>query len=188
MNGGSVLLLALAASADNICIGLALALQKKRIDPLKNLFISAITMAGTALPLLAGNYIRLQVGLTIMTQMGAILLITMGLIIIFKRNIYKGKDDPNQNNPGFPHSEKLSWSGACGLGIILSLNNIPIGLAAGIMGINVVVLALATFISSYVLLWAASSAAHLFPFAKDNVTIDFIAGFMVLIVGVLSLI
>jgi putative sporulation protein YtaF len=152
----SILFFALSSSSDNLIVGLSYGIKKVKINSINNLLVALISGAGTFIAMLLGNFIRSYAHLP-SNLIGSILLISFGFYTMSKpyideyrnrkktglnkvthssvetyENIIKHPDllDTNRSNT-------IDLNEAITLGFILSLNNVGLGIAASIAGLNV---------------------------------------------------
>lgn len=139
---GSVCLLAACANFDTIIVAMGYGAGRRRISPLASFLISAITTLGTALAMWAGDVLGDQLPASFADLLGGGLLLLMGLWTLADQ-LRTRAAAPAQPGP-------LGMGRAVGLSITLSVNNLGLGVAAGIAGFPL----LTTAATTYIVTWA----------------------------------
>ncbi len=183
-------LFALSASLDAFLAGMTLGFRRIRIPLRHNLIISLITLAGTVLSFcLGGSLAPLLPGRTSFPA-GSLLLILTGTYYLIKfmlQTIKKyhprtGKSkDRRQDIP-------LRSSGLQNtliLGAALSINNIGIGVSAGIAGIAFLPSAILTFLFSALFLALGGRLGRIKLFRHLQGCAELITGLMLILLGFL---
>ncbi|NPV71575.1 MAG: hypothetical protein HPY55_13200 [Firmicutes bacterium] len=165
MNPASLLLLAAACNLDNIVVGIAYGSRQIRVPFSSNLFIAVITASGTLLSLLSGRVVFALVRPSFAHALGSVAIMLVGAWIVLQEAARWLQDGDTLGPVRLLHVEKIepmnrlicvlenpvigamSVSGVLTrkegalLGLALTLNNLPTGLAAGLAGTNPIVLA-----------------------------------------------
>lgn len=143
----SVVFLGLGANTENLPVGLAYGLRRRRIGLGRNLAIAAVTTAATLLPLIAGRDLR-DLALTAAPDIvGGLLLAGLGLFNIWRERGGRAPAPPAAT-PG-----RVGLRETLVLAAGLSLNNIGLGFAGGIAGLAAAPVALSVAAFSVLLLW-----------------------------------
>jgi len=148
----AVVALGVGANTENLPVGFACGLRKLRIGLARNLLIAGVTTTATLVPLAAGQGLRGYVPESV-TEIGSgLLLIGLGLSNMWlERSGTRGeieRVERLQARAGYIGlHETLALAGA------LSINNIGLGFAGGVAGLDYPPVALSVGCLSVLLLW-----------------------------------
>lgn len=179
----SALLFGISASLDALILGISHGLRGIHIKLESNLIISLITLLGTCLSVGFGERLVLLLPESVNTWIGSITLIGYGLFYIIKFTInlpkkYTVKPEKNENDGN---------NGIIATGVILSLNNIGIGLGASIAGLRLLPAAVSTFAFSFLFLFAGNHLGRSRLSSLLGKTADPISGLLLIGLGVWEL-
>lgn len=177
---GTIFLLALACSLDNIGIGIAYGVRKLSIPFSTNLLIAGLTAAGTLVIMLGGHLVTrlIQPQTAILT--GGVIIIAAGAWVVIHETFWREPVKPPEelqliafagvpevtlmkkilmilDNPFLADrdfSGHIDLKEGVILGLALLLNNLPIGLVAGLLGLNPFLIMLALLILSILTIWS----------------------------------
>ncbi len=165
MNDASVVLMAAACSLDNIVVGVAFGARGIRVPLGSNLLIALVTAAGTLVSLLSGRLLSLAATPARAHVLGSAAIMLLGAWMIVREAVCRMAGDRPRALAGLfqvdgvetlstllsvlddPVIGLMSVTGVLGLresvliGIALTLNNVAVGLGAGIAGSSPVLLA-----------------------------------------------
>lgn len=133
----SVLLLSIAATSDSLVIGFNFGLKNVRIGFFSNLYISAVCFAGTYAAMLAGRLLGAIVSARAATVLGGLVLLLLGLWML-KIALQSGKSTLSCTNPETAdrnRSNTIELRESLGIGLVLALNNLGLGIGAGMAGL-----------------------------------------------------
>lgn len=145
----TAILFSFSANIDNIAIGISYGIKKIHIPLYKNIIIAFFTCFFTFLSMYLGNYIAILLSENIANILGPIVLLIIGFYSIFSE-LLKNKSDINFESRTI---NKLSIKELTTLIIMLSVNNIAVGIAASVAGINILIATICTFLFSLLLLY-----------------------------------
>lgn len=167
MNVLAVLLFVLTSGIDNFTVSIAYGMRKIKIGILSNIVIGTISALGTFLSMSLGYIITKFISESIANILGNTILLAIGIWFIFDH--YSSKQDrqakENQTeefNPScieilekpekadLDHSGSIDLKESFGLAVALAINNIGLGIGASILGLNIILTTLLTFIFSIV--------------------------------------
>ena len=186
----SAFLFSFAANIDSFLIGMSFGIQQKIITPFQSVCISLITLLGTLAALLSGDLIFLILPQRYADHIGNILMEIFGIYYLgrFFLTYFSTahlKISTESCDSVFVHSTPIVLSSKtvfiCGLS--LSINNLGIGLGAGITDMNPLFTAFLSFLVSALLLLFGNRAGHLTFFQKCDHYADLISGFLLLLLG-----
>jgi putative Mn2+ efflux pump MntP len=127
-------LIAAVSNLDNLAAGVALGVRGTPIDLGRNVLIAAVTMVGTAGAITSGDFLARLLPLNVVGAVGALIIASIGIITLVASRAPRRQADAGMNRPLEP-SETVSWREAALLATALSINNIGMGIGAGIAGI-----------------------------------------------------
>lgn len=165
MNLASALLLSISANLDTFAVAVSYGLKKVRLSFLSILLIALITSIGTFLSMYLGTIITDFITISTANLIGSIMLILMGTYFIldyFRSAISYSSKCQYCDNPSTyceicgilsdpikadkDNSGNIDFKECLTLSIALSLNNVGLGIAASIAGINIYINTAFTFI------------------------------------------
>lgn len=206
MNLLSVILLSIAANLDNLSIGLAYGIRKVRIPALSNLIISSVSGLFTMITCFAGGLLGGVMPKSLGGILGGSMIGVMGIWVIAGYVIdQKKKAPPTELKPKAsdnPHdgefleilqhpdkadtdySGDISVKESVVLGIALALNCLATGLGAGMVGLNVIGITLATIVFSFFTIYFGLLIGKkcVSRFRGDKAAL--IAGLLLIIIGI----
>lgn len=133
----SVIALSIAATSDSFVIGFNFGLKGVRIGFVSNLYISAVCFAGTYLTMLAGRLMGTVVDARAAGALGGLTLLALGLWML-RSALQKGKKGRSCTDPETADkdcSKTIELRESLGIGMVLVLNNLGLGIGAGMAGL-----------------------------------------------------
>ncbi|MEF9992443.1 MAG: sporulation membrane protein YtaF [Romboutsia sp.] len=162
MNLASALLLSISANLDTFAVAVSYGLKKMKLSFSSILFIAFITSIGTFLSMYLGLLATSFISIRLANSIGSLMLIAMGVWFVFdyfkNNNSNSLQDQSIKNFPTYhdilsdplkadkDNSGNIDFKECITLSIALSLNNIGLGIAASIAGINIYLNTCFTFI------------------------------------------
>jgi len=194
------LLFGISASLDALIVGISYGLRRIRVRAWQNLTISLVALLGTCLSAYAGSHLLPLLPAPLADYTGSIVLILLGAYYITKwgfsclsshlpkgRELYKSTPDAAKKPPVNPPVIRLSVRETLILSMVLSVNNIGIGLSASMAGLPMASAAAMTFVCSAVLLVSGNRLGQS-PFLRHvGSAADPISGFLLVSLGVMQL-
>jgi putative Mn2+ efflux pump MntP len=181
--------LGIGANTENLPIGLAYGLRGRQIGLFRNIVIAAMTTAATALPQVAGRGLHGFLPAKLPDVAGGLLLIGLGFSNIWlekrqpeaRMNLASRSPGP-AGRPDF--RETLALMGA------MSINNIGLGFAGGIAGLDLGPVAISVAAFSVLLLWLGEwlSRAVALPIAARAGWLQLDGNLLIVAAGVLMLV
>lgn len=183
---GTVFLLALACSLDNIGIGIAFGVRKLNVPFGTNLLIALLTAGGTLVVMLGGHLVTRLIQPQTAIIIGGVIIIVAGSWVVIQETLLREPAKPLEELhlialTGVPEVSLLKkilmildnpfiadqdFSGHIDLkegvilGLALLLNNLPIGLVAGLLGLNPLLITVSLIIMSIVTIWIGISTGY----------------------------
>lgn len=172
-----ILLIAVSSNLDNIGVGTSYGVRKINIPIVSNTLIAVVTAAGTFLSILLGKSVYLFIRPGMDGLLGGGIIILAGLWVIYQEKFMQGVRKPREAKPfaeagcstyGFKHIAQIlnnpivadwDFSGhidlkeALALALGLTINNIPNGVGAGMVGLNIYAMTAVVFLVSIVTIW-----------------------------------
>ncbi|MEC5406835.1 sporulation membrane protein YtaF [Paraburkholderia sp. MPAMCS5] len=173
----SILLISVSSNLDNIGVGASYGVRKINIPITSNLLIALVTATGTFLSILLGQSVYLFASKKMDGLLGGVIIILAGLWVIFQEKCLHRAVEPRESEPimkaepsryGLRHIAQIldnpivadwDFSGhidvkeALALALGLSINNIPNGIGAGMLGLNIYAMTAVVFVASIVMIW-----------------------------------
>ena len=179
---GAILLLAFASNLDNVGVGVSYGIRKINIPFTSNLLIAVVTSIGTLLSVLLGQSIYLFISAEMTGLLGGGIIIAAGLWVLFQEKFMHRGQEAQEETPlvaetgslGFSFRQIVSildnpiiadkdFSGhidlreAVALSLGLTINNIPNGVGAGMVGCGAILMTGSVFVFSILTIWIGIS-------------------------------
>ena len=183
---GTVFLLALACSLDNIGIGIAYGVRRLSIPFGTNLLIAVLTASGTLIVMLCGHLVTRLIHPQTAILIGGVIIVLAGAWVVLQETVWRQPVRPLEELQlialeGIPEVSLLQkillildnpfiadqdFSGHIDLkegailGLALLLNNLPIGLVAGLLGLSPLLITVSLIILSILTIWVGISTGY----------------------------
>jgi putative sporulation protein YtaF len=203
----SIALIAVSSNLDNLGVGISYAFRKIRVPIASNILIGAVTASGTFISIYFGNLIHQCIDATIASIVGGGIVVLAGIWILIQdyllhraarrhRNDFVNDssrsingidamleviDDPVKADRD--HSGTIDPKESLTLAFGLSINNIPNGVAAGMLGLNPYWMSLVVFLTSIGMLWAGTHFGKIGAHRLGRSAIP-LAGFLLVFIGI----
>jgi putative sporulation protein YtaF len=210
----SVLSFAVSSNFDNVDVGVAYGIRGACIPFLANFIIACINGCGTAISMITGASVARMFVPRMAGMLGGIILIAIGAWIIFQGMRYLDRKMPIEDelskrlarisgmnaprrvwemarNPFVTHPDcraamGLGESFVVGLG--LTMTNVVTGFAAGMIGLNIVLLTLVTMLFSILAIWLGRGAGNSRAFRWIGRYSGTVSGLLLIAIGVLEIV
>lgn len=184
-----LIMITFASTADSFIIGFHYGIKKTKIDNLSNLYISIITFIGTFASMHFGNLLSTFFSENVENMIGGIVL--MGLAIYMLINAMYPQKNTIQNLSDKRlvkenKSNSLEGKEALLIGIMLSLNNVGMGIGAGITGMPVFITPLACGIANFIFIKSGSALGNLIHAGRLSKCLEIISAVFVFFLGILG--
>lgn len=160
MNIIAILLFVLSASIDNFTVAVAYGMKKIKIGMISYLIISIISALGTGISMTFGSFFYHFISLFYAKLIGCFILTIIGLYFIYdyrlNKNSLQSKTKDESITPKeilhSPEIADLDKSGtievkeSLALGVALAIDNFGLGIAASIVGLNILYTTLITLL------------------------------------------
>lgn len=181
----TAILFSFSANIDNIIIGISYGIKKIHISIFKNFIISSFTALFSFLSMYLGSSIALLLSETTANLLGAFTLMIIGIYTFLKEFFQKRKEISLCQTRTL---NRLNLRELITIIMILSINNIAVGVAASVAGIDILVATICTFLFSFVLLKLGNFIGHK---AMNNKFIEkysnVISSIILIIIGILQI-
>ncbi|WP_279146891.1 manganese efflux pump MntP family protein [Photobacterium carnosum] len=173
------LIFSLSSNLDNFVIGLSYGVKNERIPLTANGIIAFITALITFISMLGGKLVTQLIPNYVSNELGSVIFILMGGWFI-------GSDLLKKQQQQKQHTV-LNFKGAVMLGLLLSINNIGVGILGSITHLDITLVVTLTFITGMFLTYAGNHIGHSTIGNIVGKYNDLISGSLLIMLGMLSL-
>lgn len=202
MNLASVILFVISTSIDNLTIAISYGAKKIKINLLNNLVIAVMSFIFTYFSMGLGKILSSLISQNIADYIGNFIIIGFGIYTIlssFKDNSYKNTDVKgkflsvdyfiqNPEKSDLNSSGVIDFKEAMLLGLILDVNNMGLGLGAGISGLSVIFTSILSFFTSILSIWAGCYIGRRYLSNLKGRLGGIISGILIVLIGIFDLI
>lgn len=207
---GTIFFLALSCSLDNIGIGIAYGVRKLSIPFGTNLLIALLTTGGTLLVMLGGHLVTRLIHPQTAILIGGGIIIVAGAWVVIQETVLRQPTKPPEELQlialaGVPEVSLLKkifmildnpfiadqdFSGHIDLregfilGLALLLNNLPIGLVAGLLGLSPLLITSSVIILSILTIWVGISAGYYLGYHWLGRLSGPLSGLILIVIGI----
>ncbi|PSU73022.1 hypothetical protein C9J22_03530 [Photobacterium phosphoreum] len=175
------LIFSLSSNLDNFVIGLTYGVKNERIPLKANAIIAFITAFITYISMLGGKLITQLIPNHVSNELGSVIFILMGCWFIGSDLIKKQQQQQQKKHT------VLNFKGAVMLGLLLSINNIGVGILGSITKLNITLVVTLTFVTGMFLTYAGNHIGHSVIGNIVGKYNDLISGSLLILLGILSL-
>jgi len=189
MNFLSIALLTLASTADSFTIGFHYGVKGVRIPGGSNFVISLICLAGTFVSMAAGACLGTAIPAGAAAWISAAALIGFGVYLLAKALI-PAKRHPYISNPGAvdkDHSNVIEPGESVLAGILLSLNNVGMGICAGMAGVSFLLAPPLCAAASFLFIQSGAWLGRGVSCARLSRLLEILSAFLTIALGICSL-
>lgn len=185
-----LILITFASTADSFIIGFNYGLKKVRINYVSNFYISLVTCFGTFFSMHFGKLLSNFVSVHAANTIGGIVLIILG-VYMAKNTLYPNENKMQEltNDPSMIDEDQsmiIELREALLIGVLLSINNIGMGVGAGIMGMPIFITSFICGIASFIFVKGGSLLGSLFHTGKLSKFMEILSAVFVLLLGILG--
>ncbi|KAJ51856.1 putative sporulation protein YtaF [Clostridium tetanomorphum] len=196
-----IIFFAISASSDSFIVGISYGINKIRIDFINNLFIATISGLGTFLSMAFGKLLLNIIPVEKANLIGSIVLILFGLYMLISSSKNKhNKDEASTkniqqdknyyynvlNNPeiiDIDGSKNIELKESLSLGIVLSINNIGLGIAASVIGLNVYITSISSLLFGMIFIQLGHFVGEKFLSKRMSKYSEVISYFIIILLG-----
>ena len=185
-------LCAISANLDTLTVSIAFGIKKVKISFPAAIAISLITTLGTWISMKSGILIANQINYTFLNWIGAVILMGMGIWIIINGIREMNRYDllpgmlSHTENADADHSGVIDIKESLTLSLALTVNNLGVGIAAGVAELNIWMTTLFTFLFTLLAMWLGSAFGKSFLAHWLGKYASLISGCIIFIVGLAS--
>lgn len=206
MNIASALLLAISANLDTFAVAVSYGLKKVKLNIQSIILIAFITSIGTFCSMYLGTIITNFISIELANLIGSIMLIFMGIwfvISYFREESLSDSYCKCCNNPSTycemceilsnpikadkDNSGNIDYKECLTLSLALSLNNVGLGIAASIAGINIYLNTIFTFIVTLIGFWIGGLIGRSYLSKICGKYSSLISGILIILIGISEL-
>lgn len=177
----SAILYAISANIDALSIGIAYGIKKTHINIRKNLMIALITMIGTYGSMRFGHFLTNYISLSLADFLGSSLLLIIGIYTVVKA-MSDGDKITTEDNQGIKY---ISLKETLVLALVLTINNVALGIGASITGMPELITSITTFLCSFIFIGIGQKFKNVKFKGKYS---EIISGVILIILGLYELI
>jgi len=187
----SALFLTLAATSDSFLVGFHYGMKGVRVGRAANLFISAVCFIGTLLAMRLGRALGLW-WQDVSNWLGGGVLLAFGIYMLVLAFRECGEDsacpmeDPKSVDKD--HSKVIELRESFFIGAMLSLNNMGLGIGAGLAGIPILFMSLMCALGSFLFVSCGCRIGSRVKCAKNIKLIELLAALFVMALGMWELV
>ena len=156
----TIVLFAAAACADSFVVGFNYGVKGVRISYIANSFLSLICLIGTFLSMLLGRFSGSYLNPAATDALGSAIFILLGLWMLTgalrtaKSKRYTREYSENPELVDKDQSRVIELRESLIIGLILCINNIGLGIGAGMADISMVITPLVSALFSFIFIWS----------------------------------
>ncbi|MEC6830593.1 manganese efflux pump [Photobacterium toruni] len=176
------LIFSLSSNLDNFVIGLSYGVKNERIPFTANAIIAFITALITFISMLGGKLITQLIPNYVSNELGSVIFILMGAWFIGCDLLKKQQQQQQQKQ-----RTVLNFKGAVMLGLLLSINNVGVGILGSITHLDITLVVMLTFTTGMFLTYVGNHIGHSVIGNIVGKYNDLISGSLLILLGILSL-
>ncbi|MGL5417691.1 MAG: manganese efflux pump MntP family protein [Clostridium sp.] len=183
-------LFSLSSNLDNLVIGISYGIKKEEIPLVQNIIIGVIIFIITFIAMIFGKFIERYIPKSFGNFLGAIVIIFMGIyfIIMSIKDVKKKKKTTENFHEEVNVKKNISIKDSLILGGALGVNNLAVGVAASVMGLNVWIVCLFTFITSILTIIIGEQVGDHVIGKLIGKYDDLISGLLLVVLGIIEII
>ena len=185
-------LCAISANLDTLTVSIAFGIKKVKISFPAALTISLISTFGTWLSMTFGAFVADWINFSILNWIGAVILMGIGVWIAVKgiREMNGYDLSPavvsHTENADTDHSGVIEFKESVALAFALTVNNLGVGVAAGVARLSIWMTTLMTFAVTFFAMWLGSAFGKSFLARWLGKYAALISGCIIFIIGLAS--
>ncbi len=185
-----IVFLTLAATADSFIIAFNYGVKKVIISNSSNFFISVLCFCGTLISMFIGKTLGGLISVRLADIIGSIVLVVLAAYMLYN-TLHSGEKDIHQytQDPAAvdkDNSKVIELRESLLIGIFLSINNMGMGIGAGIAGMPVSVTPFICAAASFIFIKTGCVFGRHITSLKLSKILEIISAAMVLLLGILG--
>lgn len=185
-----IVLITLAATADSFIIAFNYGIKKVIISTSSNLFISIFCLLGTLISMLIGKFLGGLVTVHTANILGSVVLLGFSIYML-KNALFASEEDSHQytQDPTAvdkDNSKVIEFRESFLIGLLLSINNMGMGIGAGITGMPILITSLVCAGASFLFIKIGCVFGNHIVSSKISRILEVISAVFVLVLGVLG--
>lgn len=185
-----IVLMTLAATADSFIIAFNYGIKKVIISNSSNVFISIFCLLGTLVSMLIGKFLGGLLTVHSANIIGSVVLVGFSLYML-RNALLSGKDDTHQytQDPTVvdkDDSKVIEFKESFLIGLLLSINNMGMGIGAGITGMPIIITSIVCAGASFIFIKIGCLFGNHIDSLKVSKSLEIISALFVLILGILG--
>lgn len=179
----TIILFSLSINLDNLTLGLLYGINKVKISTFHQILIVFITTVGTLASMLFGKLISEYYLAKFSSLIGFIILFLIGIITIIK---YIYEEQPEEED--IKYLKTISLKEVIIVSLLLSINNIGIGIGFSLQGFNIIYSTISNCIIGYILLITGLYIGNNFKLQFLRKHESLITGILIIILAIMQFI
>ena len=181
-------MIGVVSNLDNLGVGVALGIRRTRIGAMANLIVAGITMVATATAVTCGHLFAKLLPAAVTGWLGPLIIIAIGTgTVLTSARTHRRPDPPCASWEACRCPPEVaggvSWRGAIVFGVALSVNNLGVGVGAGVSGIPAVATTVSAGLLSLLFVGGGSRLGRVFSRLALGDHSALIAGMLLFAVG-----
>ncbi len=189
----TIVLFAVAACADSFVIGFNYGVKGVRISTIANSFLSLICLVGTFLSMLLGRFSGYYLDPAATDAIGGLIFVLLGLWML-KGSLSAPKLQQRtreySENPELvdkDQSSVIELRESLLIGLILCLNNIGLGIGAGMAHISMIMAPLVSALFSFVFIWSGCAIGKRITSRLFSRVLEIVGAMLIVVLGIKEL-
>ncbi|MGB8451793.1 MAG: hypothetical protein WCD89_05610 [Anaerocolumna sp.] len=185
-----IVFLTLAATADSFIIAFNYSIKKVIISNSSNLFISLLCLCGTLISMFIGKNLGGFIPVYLADILGSIILVCLAIYMLYNA-LYSGGNEIHQvtQDPAAidkDDSKVIEIRESLLIGILLSINNMGMGIGAGIAGMSISITPIICAAASFIFIKTGCVFGRTITSPKLSKSLEIISAVLVLLLGILG--
>lgn len=185
----TIVLFAAAACADSFVIGFNYGVKGVRISAIANSFLSLICFVGTFLSMLLGRFAGYYLDPAATDALGGLIFILLGLWMLksslsapkLQRRARVYSENPELVDKD--QSRVIELRESLLIGLILCLNNIGLGIGAGMAHISMIMASLVSALFSFIFIWSGCAIGKRITSRWCSRFLEVVAAMLIVVLG-----
>lgn len=189
----AIVLFAVAACADSFVVGFNYGIKGVRICYIANSFLSLICLVGTFLSMLLGRVTGSYLNSSATDALSGLIFVLLGLWMLkgaLQTPKLKMMTREYSENPDLVDKDKsqvIELRESLIIGFILSLNNMGLGIGAGMAGLSIILTPLVSALFSFIFIWSGCSVGKWITKKWLSKVLEIVAAILIVVLGARNL-